>query len=285
MKNKISAYLQLARLDKPIGIWLLLLPSLWGIVLTNSFPLEIIFIFTVGAIIMRSAGCVINDIWDRKIDAQITRTKNRPLASGKISLLEALIFFVALSLLGLFFLLKLNQNTLLLGMFFLILVVIYPLMKRIIAVPQIFLALTFNAGVLMTTMAIKNELTLSAWLLYLACFFWTLAYDTIYAHQDKKDDLKVGVKSSAIAFGKNSLTHIIIYYTFMFVLLVIIGFINHLNVFFYLGLFITFTLLIQRLLKINLDNPSACLRLFKLNAYFGFGLLITLLFDTFLVNI
>lgn len=276
MKNKISAYLQLVRLDKPIGIWLLLLPSLWGIVLTHSFPLEIIIIFTMGAIVMRSAGCVINDIWDRKIDAQITRTKNRPLASGKISLLGASLFFVILSILGLLLLLKLNDKTLLLGVFFLCLVIIYPLMKRVIAIPQLFLAITFNAGALMTTMAIKNELTLSAWLLYIACFFWTLAYDTIYAHQDKKDDLKIGINSSAIVYGKNSLNHIIIYYSVMFVLLLIIGFINHLNFLFYLGLLMTFILLIQKLLKTNLDNVKICFNLFKFNAYLGFLILVSL---------
>ena len=276
MKNKISSYLQLARLDKPIGIWLLLFPSLWAIVLTNSFPLEIIIIFTVGAIIMRSAGCVINDIWDRKIDAKITRTKNRPLASGKISLLEAIIFFIILSILGLFLLLKLNQNTVLLGVFFLGLVIIYPLMKRFFSIPQIFLAITFNAGALMATMAIKNELTLTAWLLFIACFFWTLAYDTVYAHQDKTDDLKIGVKSSAIAFGNKSLNHIIAYYSLMFILLITIAITNALNIFFYLSLSIAFILLIKKLLKLNLDNSNACLNFFKFNAPFGFLILISL---------
>jgi 4-hydroxybenzoate polyprenyl transferase len=281
MKNKLSAYFRLSRLDKPIGIWLLLLPSLWAIILTHKFDVKIILIFIFGSIIMRSAGCVINDVWDRKIDAQITRTKNRPLASGEISLFGALSFFTILCISGLLLLLQLNQNTLLLGIVFLGFVIVYPLMKRVLSIPQIFLAITFNAGVLMATMAIENKLTFTSWLLFIACFFWTLAYDTIYAHQDKTDDLKIGIKSSAIAFGKHSKKYITLYYLLMFALLFSIGWFHQISFWFYITLLLSLVLLIKKIFSLNLQNTNECLYSFKFNAPLGLMILIAFSFSYF----
>ncbi|SFV52707.1 4-hydroxybenzoate polyprenyltransferase [hydrothermal vent metagenome] len=278
--KKISAYFRLARLDKPIGIWLLLLPTLFNILFTtNILPLEIILVFVFGSIIMRSAGCVINDIWDIKIDKQVQRTKNRPIASGEISILNASIFFIFLSLLGLYLLLKLNTNTLYLGFVFLIMVIIYPLMKRFIALPQLFLAFTFNAGVLMSSMAIYNKINLSSWILYSICFFWILAYDTVYAHQDKKDDLKIGVKSSAIYFDNWTKIYISICYSILFIGLIVIAWLNHNHLIFYIGLLLIMTITFYKIKTLNLDNPKECHHFFINNSTTAWFLLAILLLD------
>jgi 4-hydroxybenzoate polyprenyl transferase len=184
-----------------------------------------------------------------------------------------------LSLGGLLLLLQLNDNTILLGIIFLGFVIIYPLMKRILSIPQIFLAITFNAGVLMATMAIENQLSLTSWLLFIACFFWTLAYDTIYAHQDKIDDLKIGVQSSAITFGKHSKKHITLYYLLMFALLLSIGLIHHMPFWFYLTLLFSFILIIKKLSALDLQNKNKCFNGFKLNAPLGLIILIAFSFS------
>ncbi|PCJ97858.1 MAG: 4-hydroxybenzoate octaprenyltransferase [Zetaproteobacteria bacterium] len=214
-------YAYLMRLDRPIGIWLLLLPSFWGIALANSqshgltfSDYRIIILFTLGAIIMRGAGCVINDLWDRDLDKMVERTKDRPLANGTISIKKGVVFLATLLLIGLIILLQFNTITIILGVITLPLIMSYPLMKRFTWWPQAFLGLTFNFGALMGYSALTGQITLSSALLYLGGIFWTLGYDTIYAHQDKEDDLMAGIKSTALKFGENSKKWVGMFYAF-----------------------------------------------------------------------
>jgi 4-hydroxybenzoate polyprenyltransferase len=206
----LRPYAYLMRIDRPIGIWLLLLPGLWGIFLAYGNNVAIISptwycaLFALGAIIMRGAGCVINDLWDRDLDKMVARTRARPIASGEISAKNALIFLATLLLIGFAILLQFNVNTVFLGILTFPLIVAYPLMKRITWWPQAFLGITFNFGALMGWCAVAGTLNTPAFMLYLGGMFWTLGYDTIYAHQDKEDDLMAGIKSTALKFGAHS---------------------------------------------------------------------------------
>src|SRR5688572_15761167 len=206
----IRPYLRLARVDRPIGTWLLLFPGCWSLTLAAA-PGDLpdgwmMVLFAIGALVMRGAGCTINDIVDRDIDAKVARTADRPLASGRLSLKQALIFLALQLGVGLIILLQLAPLAIKLGVFSLILVVAYPFMKRITWWPQAFLGLTFNWGALMGYAAVTNELTWPPILLYIAGFFWTLFYDTIYAHQDKEDDALIGVRSTARFLGDRTRT-------------------------------------------------------------------------------
>lgn len=203
-------YAYLMRLDRPIGVWLLLFPSLWSIFLGFSdnvsyyHLISTILLFTFGAFVMRGAGCVVNDLWDRDLDRQVARTRLRPLASGALTPRRALVFLATLLLIGLLILVQFNILTITLGVLSLPLVLIYPVMKRITFWPQAFLGITFNFGALMGWSAITGTLEIPALLLYLGGIFWTLGYDTIYAHQDREDDALIGVKSTALIFEDQS---------------------------------------------------------------------------------
>jgi len=211
LPEKIRAYAYLIRLDRPIGTWLLLLPGWWAVVLAaggagqiNMHDLRLLVLFALGALVMRAAGCVINDLWDRKLDARVERTKNRPLASGQIKPKHALVFCAILFAIGFFILTRMSMVTVLIGIISIPMIVMYPLMKRITWWPQAFLGLTFNLGALMGWAAVTMVVGLPAVLLYLGGIFWTLGYDTIYAHQDKEDDMKIGIKSAALRLGDTS---------------------------------------------------------------------------------
>lgn len=207
---QIIKYVYLARLDRPIGIWLLLLPGWWSMAMAipdqQGFFVHIgsFALFGIGAVVMRAAGCVINDLWDRDLDARVTRTQNRPLASGSITPRAALMFLGLMLLTGLLILVQFNTTTIILGVLVLPLITAYPLMKRITWWPQAFLGLTFNFGALMGWSAITGTINMPAVWLYLSGIFWTLGYDTIYAHQDKNDDALIGIKSTALKFGEYS---------------------------------------------------------------------------------
>ena len=210
--NWAGPYIRLARLDRPIGTWLLLFPCWWGMVMALPFaqiedvstPVWYGFLFAVGALVMRGAGCTINDILDRDLDAQVARTRVRPLPAGEVTVLQAIIFTIVLALIGLVVLIQFNPQTITIGVLSLALVVTYPLMKRITFWPQLFLGLTFNWGALVSWVAMTSTLSWPPLLLYLGGVFWTLGYDTIYAFQDRADDLEVGVKSTAIKLGDAS---------------------------------------------------------------------------------
>lgn len=207
----VQPYAVLMRLDRPIGWWLLLLPGWWSIMLSVSgvggmfFAEWYIFIlFFFGAILMRAAGCIVNDIWDRDLDKQVERTKMRPLASGEINLFQAGTLLFCLLFISLIFLLQMQWKAIQLGFLSVLLIAVYPYMKRITWWPQVFLGITFNFGALMGWAAVMDTVEIPAILLYISCMFWTIGYDTIYAHQDKADDALIGIKSTALLFGTRS---------------------------------------------------------------------------------
>lgn len=200
LSNKFSQFLLLTRLLNPTGFMLLFIPCAIGVGIHSNIwdEYRLILLFFAGSIIMRSAGCIMNDLWDRKIDKKVERTKQRPIASGQISLQEAILLFGILSLLGLLILLQLSFNAILTGICVFPLVILYPLMKRITFWPQIFLGIAFNSGILIASMHIIGEIDLPSIIAYFGCVIWSVYYDSIYAFMDIKDDKKIGVKSSAI---------------------------------------------------------------------------------------
>lgn len=216
----------LMRLDRPIGTWLLLLPAWWGILIgtkgLENFGLKGLYyllLFAFGAIIMRAAGCIINDLWDRDLDAQTERTRDRPLASGAITFVQASVFLALLLWIGLIILVQLPFAAIVTGVVAVLLAGIYPVTKRITWYPQAVLGITFNLGVLMGCAASAGHISFTAWIVYVAGVFWTLAYDTIYAHQDMADDMVTGVKSTALKFGEHSPTYVAVFYALFFALL------------------------------------------------------------------
>jgi 4-hydroxybenzoate polyprenyltransferase len=203
-----KAYALLGRFDRPVGVWLLALPGLWSIWISmDGFEIRAVWLsllFVVGAFAMRAAGCVINDIWDRDLDKKVERTSVRPLAAEDLSLKQAAGFLALLLLIGFIVLMQMNAVTIILGLVSVPLIIAYPLMKRITFWPQAFLGITFNFGVLMGWSAMTETLEVSTFLLYAGAILWTLGYDTIYAHQDIEDDMRVGIKSTALRFGDAS---------------------------------------------------------------------------------
>ncbi len=270
-------YLQLMRADRPIGTWLLLWPCLWSIMLAGHYHgssnalanWNLMILFTIGAFVMRGAGCIVNDLWDRETDAKVERTKSRPLPSGRVSVTSAIIFACALSLIGLMILLQLNRFTQIIGVSSLILVIIYPLMKRITYWPQLMLGFTFNWGALMGWAAVSGTIELPALLLYAGGIFWTLGYDTIYAHQDKEDDERVGVKSTALHFGDKTNIWISVFYIITFGLFIVAGMTAGIGLAFYLGIIPAGFHLVYQIAKLDIYDRERCLNLFKSNHYFG----------------
>ena len=270
LMHKISPYLRLARLDKPTGIWLLYIPCLFGLLLAQSSNVLLYIAFAAGAVLMRGAGCVINDIFDRKIDAQVERTKNRPLASGEIGVAQALLFLAALLAISLCILLSLSDTALILGLSIVPFVVAYPLMKRITNYPQIFLGITFNFGVLIAYAAATDDITLAPILLYIGCIFWTIGYDTIYALQDIEDDQRIGVKSTAIAFGAKAQNYILLcYFAFILSFALAAGYAGLTSSITIAAILSASILLFWQALKASASNPHLCLKLFKLNVLVG----------------
>ncbi len=278
-------YAHLARWDRPIGTWLVLLPALWGVFLAtiqngnsivNFELLQIVIIFILGAFLIRGAGCTVNDIWDRNFDKKVVRTKNRPLASGRITLRAAIIFAILQFLLGFILLLQLNFLTIVFGIISVIPICVYPLMKRITWWPQLVLGVVFNWGVLMGWSAVSNNIELPAILLYLAAVFWTLGYDTIYAHQDKEDDDRLGIKSTALLLGKNSYIWIVIFYFIMILLLTISIYLVKSDLSLLLVLLPALHLFWQ-VKKLDINSQNSCLKIFKSNQITGWLILLSIL--------
>lgn len=275
-------YLKLARIDRPVGIWLLLLPGWWAIVLApgagplsprfDSYHWLLLALFALGSVLMRAAGCVINDLWDKNIDAAVERTKPRPLASGALSMRQALAFLVLLLALSLAILLSMNHLTIMLGVFSLLPVALYPLMKRVTWWPQAFLGLTFNWSALMGWSAVQGHLPPAAFLLYAGAFFWTLAYDTVYAHQDKEDDARIGIKSTARLFGDKSRLWVGGFYAASFVLLFFAKMLANPSFLTPMLMLPLAVAVLIRLSRWNMDDPADCLRLFKANIGLGLAL-------------
>lgn len=261
-------WLRLARLDRPIGTWLLLWPCWWAIALASG-DIGLMLVFALGAVVMRGAGCTFNDIVDRDLDAQVARTANRPLPSGAVSVVAAWIFLIAQCGVGLAILLSLNDFAIAVGGASLFPVAVYPFMKRITYWPQLFLGIAFNWGALLGWAAVTGTLALPAIWLYLGGIFWTLGYDTIYAHQDAGDDALIGVKSTALKFEANSKPAIAGFYAAALAMFALAGWSAGTGWGFWPILGLAGAHLAWQVIALQSDNPANCLRLFRSNRDFG----------------
>ena len=283
MQN-IKLIIELTRLNKPIGFMLLFWPCLWGLTLSYNFDLSLdIFIFYgvlffLGSILMRSAGCIVNDISDKNFDKLVKRTKNRPVASGKISVKFAIIFTAILCGIAFLVLINFNKFTILMALISIPLAFTYPLMKRFTYWPQLFLGVTFNYGLILAWISIKNDISLIPIIFYLGAIFWTLGYDTIYGYQDIKDDEIIGVKSTSIKFKNNPKKFILICYLTFIASLILIGVLMKFNLFYFLFLIIPiFQLIFFQIYKLNVNEPMSCLTKFKSNNFIGLIIFVNLL--------
>jgi 4-hydroxybenzoate polyprenyltransferase len=277
-------YLRLARLDRPIGSWLLLMPCWWSVGLAGMhegrFPgLWSIVLFFIGAFAMRGAGCTWNDLVDRDIDGRVERTRSRPIPSGQVSVTAAVVFLVLQALIGLLVLLQFNRFAIGVGIASLGVVAIYPFMKRFTYWPQIFLGLAFSWGALMGWAGERGALELPAFLLYAGSIAWVIHYDTIYAHQDREDDALVGLKSTALLFGSNTKPMLTLFSAAAVVLIGAAGVTAHAGLVFALGLLIFAAHLAWQIVRIDIDDPESCLRMFRSNRDAGLILFAALLLD------
>jgi 4-hydroxybenzoate polyprenyltransferase len=272
--ENIRPYLRLMRLDRPIGTWLLYWPCVFGLVLgaiasergfSSGRDIYLVVLFGIGAVVMRGAGCTYNDIVDRDIDASVARTRGRPIPSGAVTVRHAWMFLGAQLFVGLLILLQLNWFAIALGAASLLLVAAYPFMKRITWWPQAWLGLTFNWGALLGFAAQTGRIDLADVILYAGLFFWTLGYDTIYAHQDKDDDALIGVKSTALLLGGRSRDWILGFYAVSFALILSAGFAEHTGWPFVLVMLAAGAHMLWQVHSLDIDNPERCLMLFRSN--------------------
>ncbi|MEN8132332.1 MAG: 4-hydroxybenzoate octaprenyltransferase [Pseudomonadota bacterium] len=280
--SQLTQYAQLVRLNRPIGIYLLLWPTLWALWIAGEGKpdLWILFVFMTGVILMRSAGCAINDFADRNIDSMVERTRYRPLACGKVSPGEAIAIFMLLSLLAFILVLTLNRMTILLSLGGVALAFSYPFMKRFHYLPQVHLGAAFGWAIPMAFTAQTGEFPTSvAWLLFIATVLWTTAYDTMYAMADRKDDLKIGVKSTAILFGEADRLMIGVLQVLLMFDLLLVAQQARLGMYFYLGLTAAAGLAIYQQKLIANREPDNCFRAFLNNNYFGMFIFIGLILD------
>ena len=285
MINNINNYLLLMRLNKPIGIYLLMWPMLWAFLLaTNGQPnIFYLFLFVIGVVLTRSAGCVINDFFDKEIDSKVERTKNRVMTTGEVSSIEAIALFLGLIALCILLLLMIGMDILIYALVSFCLLLIYPISKRFIKIPQLILGVAFGSSIPMVYISQSGEVNSSCIILYLATVCWAIAYDTYYAIADKKDDLKIGNKSSAIFFEENDINYPFILQVITLLLLLVIGHINELNFIFYISLVLALlTALYQKLLASS-RIPYQCISAFENNNFFGlivfFGLLLSYFYE------
>lgn len=281
----IGSLINLTRINKPTGIWLLFFPALFGIFLSykSNFDINLkqlykeIFLFFLGAVFLRTAGCILNDIFDQKFDREVKRTKSRPLANKEIDIYVAGTLLALLLIGGLIILLQFNWFTIVLGIIAFTLVILYPLTKRFTHYPQLFLGITFNFGVLMASSAINNKITLPIILLYVSTIFWTLVYDTVYAYQDIEDDLKIGVKSSALKFGSHPQKILYLLSTLQILLLAIIGLILHLKLVYYFLIYIALFYFLCQIKTCDFKDPGDCLFKFKSHTFAGLIILMAIM--------
>nr|WP_276515470.1 4-hydroxybenzoate octaprenyltransferase [Pantoea cypripedii] len=280
--NKLQAYSRLMRIDKPIGTLLLLWPTLWALWLSGMAipPLSVLLVFVLGVIVMRAAGCVINDYADRKVDGHVKRTAARPLASGLVSEKEAKLLFVGLALLAFVLVLTMNRMTILLSVVGLALAWVYPFMKRYTHLPQVVLGAAFGWAIPMGWAAVSESLPLVCWLVFIANLCWTVAYDTQYAMVDRDDDLKIGVKSTAILFGRYDKLIIGLLQLATLGLMVVVGLLLNLNGAFYWSLLLAAGLFVHQQKLIARRERDACFQAFLNNNYVGLVLFIGILLNT-----
>ena len=272
----LNLFIELTRLNKPIGYMLLFWPCVWGLTLVYDFNSEIntyfkyLIFFLLGSILMRSAGCIINDIADKKFDQKVERTKNRPIASEKISIKLALLYALVLCFCAFLILINFNLLTIVLALASMPFAFSYPLMKRFTYWPQLFLGMTFNYGLVLAWISINNSISLTPIMFYIGAIFWTLGYDTIYGYQDIKDDEIIGIKSTSIKFKNNPKTFLTLCYSFLLISLILIGVLMNFNNIFYLFLIIPFChLFFYQINFFNINKPEDCLKIFKSNNVLG----------------
>jgi len=282
--NQIKLFIEITRLKRPIGYMLLFWPCAWGLTIgIDFFEEKTIFIiylilFLLGAVLMRSAGCIINDITDRKFDKKVSRTKERPIASGKVSVKLGLFYSGVLCLLAFLILINFNYFTIILALGSMPLAFTYPLMKRYTYWPQLFLGITFNYGLILGWTSVTNTISLIPIFFYFGAIFWTLGYDTIYGFQDIKDDEIIGLKSTAIKFKSNPCTFLYISYSIFIITLILIGFLINLNIFYFIFLvMIGLHMYYFQIFKFNFKDPANCLKIFKSNNLVGLLVFIGLL--------
>ena len=276
LRKKIFSFIQLMRADKPIGTLLLLWPTLSSFfILTNGNPDYFLMgLFVIGTFLMRSAGCVINDFFDRDFDGKVERTKNRPLVTGVVSPKEALGLFTILIILSASLLIWMNVFTLYIALAGLALASLYPLTKRFLLIPQFFLGLAFSWGIMMVSAAETNQISSTALILFFSCWSWIVAYDTAYALCDKEDDLVLGINSSAIAFGKNIVTMFILFHLISILLLTLVAFLSNFHSSFYFFLLLGALLIIYQTFLIKDFDSEMCLKAFKNNNWLGMSIFI-----------
>jgi len=283
----VRPYLRLARADRPIGIWLLLWPCWWSILLATTqvsfgfwgslYVLWLMALFAVGAAVMRGAGCTYNDIVDRDIDAKVERTAGRPIPSGQVGVTMAVVFLVAQILVGLLVLLQLNWFSVVLGALSLVPIAIYPFMKRVTDWPQAFLGLTFNWGALLGWTAVTGGLAVAPVVLFIGCVLWTLGYDTIYAHQDKEDDAVIGVRSTALLFRSTTKYWLAGFYAGAWLLFVLAGAVAGLGLGFFVLIAAVAGHMAWQILRLEIEDPANCLSTFKTNRDLGAIMLVAIL--------
>ena len=276
LMKHLNLFIELTRLNKPIGYMLLFWPCVWGLTLVYDFNSEIntyfkyLIFFLLGSILMRSAGCIVNDIADKKFDQKVERTKNRPIASEKISIKLALLYALVLCFCAFLILINFNLFTIVLALASMPFAFSYPLMKRFTYWPQLFLGITFNYGLVLAWISINNSISLTPIMFYIGAIFWTLGYDTIYGYQDIKDDEIIGIKSTSIKFKNNPKTFLTLCYSFLLISLILIGALMSFNNIFYLFLIIPFChLFFYQINFLNINKPEDCLKIFKSNNVLG----------------
>ena len=282
--NQIYLFIELTRLKKPIGFMLLFWPCSWGLIIAYDFSGEkisflfFLSLFFLGAVLMRSAGCIINDIADRNFDNKVQRTKDRPIASGKISVFRGFLYSGILCFIALIVLLQFNYFTILLALGSMPLAFIYPLMKRYTYWPQLFLGITFNYGLILGWTTINEQIDIIPIIFYSGAIFWTLGYDTIYGYQDIKDDEIIGLKSTSIKFKNNPIKFITLCYFIFLINLLITGILLKLGSFFYLVfVLIILQMTFFQLKQIKIEDNARCLKIFKSNNFLGLLVFISLL--------
>jgi len=285
MSNQVKLFIDLTRLKKPIGYMLLFWPCAWGLTLAYDFSSNLknyfyyLILFFLGSVLMRSAGCIVNDVLDRKFDKKVSRTKDRPIASGKISVKTGLVYAGTLCILAFLVLINFNYFTIILALASMPLAFTYPLMKRYTYWPQLFLGVTFNYGLILGWTSINSEISITPIVFYIGAIFWTLGYDTIYGYQDIKDDEIIGLKSTSIKFKKDPYKFLFICYSIFLLSLLTVSVIVKFNIIFYfLFIFIVYQMYFFQLKKLDVNISEKCLKTFKSNNLLGllvlFGLII-----------
>jgi len=282
--SQLNLFIELTRLKKPIGFMLLFWPCSWGLTLAYDFSSNLnnyffyLILFFLGSVLMRSAGCIVNDILDKEFDAKVFRTKDRPIASGKVSIKLAIFYALLLCFLAFLVLINFNLFTIILAFVSMPLAFTYPVMKRFTYWPQLFLGVTFNYGLILGWTAVNNEISLVPILFYVGAIFWTLGYDTIYGFQDIKDDEIIGLKSTSIKFKGKAKKFLFICYFFLLFFFLIGGYKMKFNLSYYFLSIIPFIHLFIYQMKIfNLNKPTSCLKAFKSNNVFGLIIFLNIL--------